>query len=68
MADAFGKAVERLPKLQHLLEQLVKTQKSPAQAVRHWLAPYKTRDERVRELLDRDPSFITFYEYSTICI
>ncbi|WP_338541648.1 HEAT repeat domain-containing protein [Paenibacillus tundrae] len=62
MADAFGKAVERLPKLQHLLEQLVKTQKSPAQAVRHWLAPHKTRDERVRELIDRDPSFIAFYE------
>jgi len=62
MAESFGKAIDRLPKLQRLLEELVKTKKAPAQAIRYWLAPYETRDERVRELLDRDPSFISFHE------
>ncbi|WP_434752885.1 HEAT repeat domain-containing protein [Paenibacillus amylolyticus] len=62
MASAFGKAIDRLPKLHDLLEELVKGKKSAAQAVRYWLAPYKTRDKRVRELLDHDPTFISFYE------
>ncbi|MGO4531786.1 HEAT repeat domain-containing protein [Paenibacillus sp. 2TAF8] len=62
MADVFGESIERLPKLQDLLEELVKGKKSAAQAVRYWLAPYKTRDKRVRELLDLDPTFISFYQ------
>ncbi|WP_433707982.1 HEAT repeat domain-containing protein [Paenibacillus illinoisensis] len=62
MADLFGKAVERLPKLQLLLEELLQAKTVSPQAVRYWLAPYKTRDARVRELLDRDPSFISFYD------
>lgn len=62
MADVFGEAIDHLPKLHQLLEELVKSKKAPAQAVRYWLAPYKTRDARVRELLDRDPTFISFYE------
>ncbi|MBR2566016.1 MAG: HEAT repeat domain-containing protein [Paenibacillus sp.] len=62
MADAFGKAMDRLPKLHQLLSELVNSKNSAAQAVRYWLAPYKTRDERVRKLLDRDPTFISFHE------
>ncbi|CAH1221913.1 HEAT repeat domain-containing protein [Paenibacillus sp. JJ-223] len=62
MAGSFGKAVERLPKLQLLLEELVYAKTVSTQAVRYWLLPYKTRDERVRELLDRDPSFISFHD------
>ncbi|WP_082673028.1 HEAT repeat domain-containing protein [Paenibacillus senegalimassiliensis] len=62
MAASFGKHGHRLPKLQLLLEQLVKAKSVSSQAVYHWLAPYATRDQRVRELLDRDPSFIAFYE------
>ncbi|WP_340015691.1 HEAT repeat domain-containing protein [Paenibacillus sp. FSL K6-1318] len=60
MVESFGRAVERLPKLQHLLEELVRAKTVWAQAIRYWLAPYETRDERVKELLDRDPSFISF--------
>lgn len=62
MASSFGKHGHRLPRLQLLLEQLVKAKSVSPQAVYHWLAPYATRDQRVRELLDRDPSFIAFYE------
>lgn len=62
IADAFGKAIDRLPKLQSLLGEIVKSKKVSRQAVRYWLAPYDTRDERVRELLDLDPTFIAFYE------
>ena len=62
MADLFGKAVNRLPKLQLLLEELLQAKTVSPQAVRYWLAPYKTRDARVRELLDRDPSFISFHD------
>ncbi|WP_251418272.1 MULTISPECIES: HEAT repeat domain-containing protein [Paenibacillus] len=62
MADLFGKAVDRLPKLQLLLEELLKAKTVSPQAVHYWLAPYGTRDARVRELLDRDPSFISFHD------
>ncbi|PAD71469.1 hypothetical protein CHH67_24325 [Paenibacillus campinasensis] len=62
MADLFGKAVDRLPKLQLLLEELLKAKVVPTQVVHYWLAPYRTRDARVRELLDRDPSFISFHD------
>jgi len=62
MADLFGKAVDRLPKLQLLLKELLEAKTVSTQAVHYWLAPYKTRDARVRELLDRDPSFISFHD------
>lgn len=62
MADSFGKSGHRLPKLQLLLEELVKAKSVPPQAIRHWLAPYQTRDERVKELLARDKSFISVNE------
>lgn len=62
MANLFGKAVERLTKLQLLLEDLLKAKSVSPQAVHYWLAPYRTRDKRVRELLNRDPSFISFHD------
>ena len=62
MADLFGKAVDRLPKLQLLLEELLQAKTVSPQAVHYWLAPYRTRDARVSELLDRDPSFISFHD------
>ncbi|MGF9697184.1 HEAT repeat domain-containing protein [Paenibacillus sp. MABNR03] len=62
MADLFGKSVDRLPKLQLLLEELLQAKTVSPQAVHYWLLPYKTRDARVRELLDRDPSFISFHD------
>lgn len=65
MAGAFGKAVERIPKLQQLMKGLLQAKTVSPQAVHYWLAPYKTRDERVKELLDRDPSFISFHEVFT---
>jgi hypothetical protein len=65
MAGSFGKSVERLPKLQELLKELLQAKTVPSQAVHYWLAPRKTRDERVKELLDKDPSFIYFHEVFT---
>lgn len=62
MAGAFGKAAERLPKLQLLLKELLHVESVSSQAAHYWLAPYKTRDERVRELLDGDPSFISLHK------
>ncbi|UKS26600.1 HEAT repeat domain-containing protein [Paenibacillus sp. HWE-109] len=62
MAGTFGKAAERLPKLQLLLKELLQDKSVSPQAVHYWLAPRKTRDERVKELLARDPSFISFQE------
>ncbi|MFS0860651.1 HEAT repeat domain-containing protein [Paenibacillus taichungensis] len=62
MADLFGKSVDRLPKLQLLMEELLQAKTVSPQAIHYWLAPYETRDARVRELLDRDPSFISFHD------
>lgn len=62
MAASFGKSVERLPKLQRLLKELLQVKDAAPQAVRYWLAPRKTRDERVQEMLDSDLSFISFHE------
>lgn len=62
MAESFGKLAERIPKLQLLLKELIQVKNVSPQAVRYWLAPRKTRDERVKEMLDRDLSFISFYE------
>ncbi|WP_413035071.1 HEAT repeat domain-containing protein [Paenibacillus xylanilyticus] len=62
MADLFGKSVDRLPKLQLLLKELLQAKTVSPQAVHYWLAPYETRDARVRELLDTDPSFISFHD------
>ncbi|WP_020618956.1 HEAT repeat domain-containing protein [Paenibacillus daejeonensis] len=60
MANTFGKKGERLPKLQLLLQELVKAKTVSHQAIHHWLAPVETRDERVKALLAKDPSFISF--------
>lgn len=64
LARALGKRGYNLPKLQHLLEEATqaKNDATAAQAARYWLAPPKTRDARVRALLDRDPSFIVVEE------
>lgn len=64
LAQVFGKRGYNLDKLQQLLQEATqaKNDSTAAQAARYWLAPYKTRDQRVRELLDRDRSFITVDE------
>lgn len=64
LARALGKRGHNLPKLQELLEEATqaKNDATATQAARYWLAPPKTRDARVRALLDRDPSFIVVEE------
>ncbi|ASA25771.1 hypothetical protein [Paenibacillus donghaensis] len=62
LADSFGKRGYALPKLQQLLEEATKAKAAAVQAARQWLAPHRTRDERVKALLNRDKSFITVNE------
>lgn len=64
LAGSFGKRGHGIVKLQQLLQEAAKakTEATAIRAARLWLAPLQTRDERVRELLDADPSYITIYE------
>ncbi|MBH5317509.1 HEAT repeat domain-containing protein [Paenibacillus sp. GSMTC-2017] len=64
MANAFGKRGYNLIKLQHLIKDAMtaSSEHVAARATRHWLTPTKTRDERVKQLLTSDQSFIAINE------
>lgn len=64
LANSFGKRGYGISKLQSLLREAEKAKiaATSARAARYWLASPATRDERVRELLTLDKSFITIYE------
>lgn len=64
LANSFGRRGYGVLKLQHLLEEAAKakSEATAMQAARYWLAPPKTRDARVKELLSLDKSYIKLHE------
>ncbi|MGF1428547.1 hypothetical protein [Kitasatospora sp. LaBMicrA B282] len=58
LAEALGRRAHRLPELQELLWQAVRSGNNATvrQAVRHWLADPATRGERAARLLELEPS------------
>ncbi|UQZ34861.1 hypothetical protein C2I18_15775 [Paenibacillus sp. PK3_47] len=61
LAGFFGKKGDHIGKLQQLLREAVKakSESTAIRAARLWVTPHQTRDERVKELLGLDKSFIT---------
>jgi hypothetical protein len=61
LTEALGRRAWKMDMLQALLEPILEAVPDwlAQQALQHWLAPPRTRDARVRKLLDRDESTIT---------